>query len=241
MSNITRIPTSKTLFFSYMADTAAYLLAGTPANWDRMNWIAAENTDWQTSATAAAGFAPLWANKASRTTNLEIDIEKLITHVHTYDHDNHMLDRSAAQSPTLAVTLDFTTFHIKHNLPHVGITGAATARHAVVPTLKQVYMTIKNGGAGQILVGVRPTATAKRNHLLEHYNLELFYEVLAQAAASPNASQLTEHEVYNKSTLVMNLGAANSGQKLHIAGLWCHKTNPALNGGLCAIQSITIS
>jgi hypothetical protein len=101
-------------------------------------------------------------------------------------------------------------------------------------------MTLKQGGAGQIIVGVRPDETSKRNHLLEHYNLELFYEILAQKAPSPSADELTEHEVYNKSNIIMNLGGLYKGQELHIAGLWRHKTNPALNGGLCAIQHITI-
>jgi len=241
MAQYSRIPTSKPLFFTYMADTAAYLLAGTPTNWSRMNWLAAENTDWQASAVSAAAFAIKWTNKVNRPA-IEVDVEKLITHVHTYNHDNHMLDRSAAQSPTLAQTLDFSTFHIKHNLlPHGNVTGVvASTHHAVVPTQKKVFMTLKQGGAGQIIIGVRPTATSKRNHLLEHYNFEAFYEILAQGAASPNASQLTEHEVYSKSNIIMNLGGLYKGQELHIAGLWRHKTNPALNGGLCAIQHITI-
>jgi hypothetical protein len=206
-----------------------------------MNWLSAEQAQWHTYAGQAAGFATQWANKASRTENLTIDIDKLISNVHLYDHINHMLERTAAQSPTLAVTLDFTTFHIKHNLPGGPHTSVpATARHSA-PTENTVYMTIENGGAGQIIVHVKPTETGKKSHLLKGYNLEVFYEILAQNAAAPNASQLTEHEVYSKSHFVMNLGATYSGQKLHIAARWRHKTNPALNGGLCAIQAITIS
>jgi hypothetical protein len=232
-----RISTSKPLFFTYMANTNTYLLAGTPLNWQRMNWLSPEQVQWQAYATSAAGYAIQWANKANRTENLRIDIEKLITAVHQYDHDNHLLDRIAAQSPTLAVTADFTTFNIAHNLPVVH-GGLPTARK--VPTEITVYFSIENGGTGQIICHCKPTATGKRSHLLKGYNVEIFYEILAQNAASPNASQLVDHEVFTKSHFVLNLGAQYSGQKLFIAMRWRHKTNPALNGGLDAIQSITI-
>ena len=240
MSKNSRIPHSKPLFFTYMANTDAYLLAGTPTpNWQRVNWLSTEQAQWHTYAGQAAGFATQYANKATRTENLRIDIDNLISHVHKYDHDNHILDRIAAQSPTTAKTADYTTFNIAHNLPDpININTLANKQ---APAQNTVYFSVENAGTGQISCHCKPTESGSRSHLLAGYNVEIFYEILAQNAPSPNASQLTEHEVYTKSHFILNLGAEHSGQKLFIAMRWRHKTNPALNGGLDAIQSITIS
>lgn len=238
MAHSRRIATSKPLFFSYMASTDAYLLAGTPTpNWKRINWLPAEQTQWHNYATQAASFATQWATKANRTGNLTIDVDNLISLVHIYDHQNHILDRIAAQSPTTALTADFTTFNITHNIPAPN-TNIATLRH--VATENTVYFSITNGGAGQIICHCKPNESSKRSHLLSGFHVEVFYEIQAQNAASPNTTQLVNHEVFTKSHFSLNLGGAYSGQKLFIAMRWRHKTNPALNGTLGAIQSITV-
>ena len=145
MSHLQRISSSKTLFFGYMADTDRYVLQSTTnpstgvttLNWVRVGWLAAEKDQWHTYAVEAAGYAITWANKKNRHGDFLIDVNKLINAVHTYDHDNHLLDRIAAQSPTLALTADFTTFNITHNLePH---SGMATTRK--IPTEITVYFS----------------------------------------------------------------------------------------------------
>ncbi|MHB8261219.1 MAG: hypothetical protein ACYDEC_14440, partial [Bacteroidia bacterium] len=79
----------------------------------------------------------------------------------------------------------------------------------------------------------------KRSHLLKGYHVEIFYIITGQKDPMPGIKDLTEHETFSKSHFILNL-LGNSGMKLHIAMRWRHKTNPALNGGLDAIQSITI-
>jgi hypothetical protein len=233
-----RIPHSKLLFFAYMADTDAYLLVGTIPNWQRMNWLTAEQAQWHTYATQAAAFAILWANKSNRTEPLKINIDNLISLVHKFDHENHLLDRIAAQSPTLALIEDFITFNIAHNMP-VPNSGNATQRQ--VATENIVYFSVINGAAGQLICHCKPNESSKRNHLLKGYNVEIFYEILPQNAPNPNIDQLTEHEVFSKSYFTLNLGGTYSGQKLFIGMRWRHKTNPALNGSIGVVQSITIS
>ena len=237
-----RIPQSKPLFFSYMASTNAYLLAGTgPPNWQRLNWLVAEQAQWQTYATQAAVFITQWATPANRTANLIIQIDSLITQVHIYDQQNHLLDRIAAQSPSTAQVPDFTTFNILHNLPPTSGTGTGNnSTLRTVATENTVYFSVTNGGAGQLICHCKPNESSNRSHLLTGYFVEAFYEILAQNAPAPTTAQLSNHELFTKSHFALNLGGSNSGQKLYIALRWRHKSNPALNGSLAAIQSITI-
>lgn len=246
MAKNSRISHSKPLFFVYMRKTNTYILAScvnpitgaTTTNWVRFNWLSDEKDQWGTFAAQAAAFETQWANKADRTETLRIQIDKLISDVHTYDHDNHLLDRIAAQSPKLAFITDYTNFNIQHNLPDPAHSGLPTARQTV--TEKVVYFSVTNGSAGHIIAHCKPTEAGKRSHLLKGYHVEIFYEILAQNAPAPSVNQLTEHEVFTKSHFIIDL-TGHSGQKLFIAMRWRHKTNPALSGSLDAIQSITIS
>lgn len=238
MSTTSRIPHSKPLYFSYMRKTGAYLLAGTPTpNWQRMNWLVAEKDQWLSYASQAASFEIKWDDKASRDKNLRIDVDTLINNTHKYDHDNHMLDRTAAQSPTTALIADYTTFGITHNIPDPSHTGQAIQRLAATPD--NVYFEITSDAGGHIHVRCKPSKASKRAHLLKGFYVEIFYEILPQASPAPDITQLSEHEVFTKSRFILDL-SGNSGKKLFIAARWRHKTNPALNGSLGAIQSITI-
>ena len=240
MAHTRRIPTSKPLFFSYMAATNTYLLAG-PPNWQRLNWLATEQAQWQNYATQANTYQTQWATPANRTQNLTLQIDSLITQVHTYDQQNHLLDRIAAQSPTTAQTPDYTTFNILHNLPATSGTGTGSnSTLRTIATENTVYFSVTNGGAAQIICHCKPNQSSQRAHLLAGYNIEVFYEIQAQDAPAPNITQLVNHEVFTKAHFSLNLSGTLSGQKLCIAMRWRHKTNPALNGSLGAIQTITI-
>src|ERR1035441_4474681 len=105
MSQNSRIPHSKPLLFSYMKKNGIYIMATTTnpitgittTNWVRVNWTSDEKDQFLAFAAQAATYETQWANKADRTETLRIAIDKLIEEVHQYDHDNHILDRIAAQ------------------------------------------------------------------------------------------------------------------------------------------------
>ena len=142
-----RVPKSISKFILYMQTTVAYLLKPSPApftnlNWQRLGWLSAEVTAWQAYLTAILVYN---VDRKHRTPSMTAAAEVIITNARAYDKANHMIDRTAAASPTVTNIDDYTTFNIKHSNP-AQAGSLPTTRHTATENI--VWFILKALGGG---------------------------------------------------------------------------------------------
>lgn len=246
------VPTSIEKFLLYMKTTDDYLLQGIAPNqvWNRFNWLPDEQAQWHTYAVKAAAYAIDWHSKLVNMTTLRGNIHQLMQDVRDFIHKTHVLERISAQSPTLAVLMDFIVFNIIHNRP-VPNTGLPIDRKAA--TKKHVeYGCVALGGGDMKFICRVEGSKSKHAAKLRNYNIETYYKVLGNAdttttpptPAEPvptSVTELKQHITNTHAHFILHLGGDTANHRLATSMQWKHKTNPALDGPLSPIMVFAIS
>jgi hypothetical protein len=236
-----RVPKSITAFIAYMQITVAYLLKASPApftnlNWQRLGWLSAELAAWQNFL---AEVLPYNVDKKHRTPSMTAAIKAIIDSARAYDKANHMIDRTAAASPTVTNIDDYTTFNIRHSNPALG-GSLPTARRTATENI--VWFILKAIGGGAMKYEARADKSSKRASKLKGYDLGIMYLILNTTDAIPTTVDLlTQLTSSSKAANILHLAANTAGKRIAISMYWKHKTNPALNGPPSAIQVVQIS
>jgi len=236
-----RIPKSIPKFIAYMQITVAYLLQASPApftnlNWQRLGWLSDELMAWQAFL---AAILPYNVDRKHRTPTMTAAAKVIANNARAYDKNNHMIDRTAAASPTVTNMDDYTTFNIKHSNPAQG-GSLPTQRHTATENL--VWFILKALGAGLMKYEARADKSSNRASKLTGYNLGIVYLILNQGDVVPaTVDLLTQATSSSKAANTLNLASNNAGKRIAISMFWEHKTNPNLNGPKSAIQVVQIS
>ena len=242
--SVERIPRPIVKFFAFMQATVAYMLKNSPApftnlNWQRLNWLPAELTEWQDFL---AAISPLYTIYSANTKGNPVNtkaIHVIIKSTRAYDKTNHVLDRIAAGSPTVTNINDFIAFSIKHNSPVVG-SGMLTERH--VATMNQVWVIAKGIGGGKIHYEARADKSSHRAAKLKGYNLGMDYLILNAAEAVPTTpDSLTTTTVSTKANNTLDLPLNAISKRVAMSFYWKHRTNPALDGPKSGIIIVIIT
>ena len=236
MSDRSLVPRSIVQFNIFLLKTTAYLLAGTPTNWSRFGWTAAEIAQWQ-------GFLAQWIplytaysdKKGQRTTGIKDQLYTIIAACVALCKNNHLL-LSIQATRSVSVT-DLETF----NLPATDVTGE-TAHHVTArtaATVDLVYPTLKPVGGGMIRCKCfTEAAKSGRAHKLKGFDLVEFRYVVVTAATAtvpaviptdPESAALTSGDS-SKASFLLPTGTANSGKLLCIFFRWTNSKHPELDG-----------
>jgi len=236
MSDRSLVPRGIGSFNTFLIKTTAYLLAGTPVNWSRFGWTAAEIAQWQA---LLAQWIPLFTaysdKKGQRTTGIKDQLYAIIRACVALCKSNHLL-LSIRATRSVSVT-DLETF----NLPAIDVDGATphhvTARTAAATDL--VYPTLKPMGGGIVRCKCfTEAAKSGRAHKLKGFDLvEFKYVVIAAATATvpaaiptdPNAATLIEGDS-SKASFLLSTGTGNSNKLLCIFFRWTNSKHPELDG-----------
>lgn len=235
-----RVPKSIPKFILYMQTTVAYLLKASPApftnlNWQRLGWLNAEVTAWQAFLNAVL---PYNVDKKHRTPTMTSAANVIITNTRAYDKTNHMIDRTAAQSPTVTNIDDYTTFNIKHSNPAQS-GSMPTARHTATENI--VWFILKALGGGIMKFEARADKSSKSASKLPGFDVGIVYLILNQTDAIPTTVDLlTQNTSSSKAANTLHLAANTSGKRIAISMYWKHKTNPNLDGPKSPIQVVLI-
>ena len=235
-----RVPRSLSRFITYMQVTVAYLLKASPApftdlNWQRLGWLDTELAAWQGFLTA---ILPYTLDKKHRTPTMTAAANVIINNARTYDKNNHMIDRTAAASPTVTNIDDYTTFNIKHSNP-AQEGSLPTQRHTATESL--VWFILKALGGGVMKYEARADKSSKRASKLSGYDLGIVYLILNPTDVIPaTVDLLTQSTKSSKAANTLTLGESSTGKRIAISMYWQHKTNPNLNGPKSSIQVVLI-
>jgi hypothetical protein len=235
-----RVPRSIPKFILYMQVTVAYLLKASPApftnlNWQRLGWLNSELSAWQGFLTA---ILPYNIDIKHRTPTMTAAAKVIVNSARAYDKTNHLVDRTAASSPTLTNMDDYTTFTIKHSNPAQG--GSLPTRRQTA-TENMVWFILKALGAGVMKYAARADKSNKRAGKLHGYNVGIVYLILHQTDVVPaTVDLLTQATDSTKAANILLLGANKAGKRIAISMYWKHKTNPNLDGPKSPIQVVYI-
>ena len=237
------MPRAIVAYYNYLKNAIAYLLAISPIigfakNWNRFNWTNAELTYWQNAFTQIDPMYTIYiANPKGNPTNTH-DMHTIITNHHDYDKINHSIDRIAAGYPGSMISLDYTTFHIRHNDPHL---GGSLPTEKLVSTLNFPTFSMVGIGGGTMHYIAKATSTAKRGKILAGHVLCMMYLILNEGDATPTTiDQLTKITTSTRANNKLPLGANLSRKRIAISMYWKHKTHSSLDGPPSPIQVIVI-
>ncbi len=227
-----RIPRSIPLFSTYIGNTLAHLLAGTPANWIRFVWLQTELDQWTAFNTA---WLPLIAKyndkKNSRTSAVTDGLHQIITDCIKLDQENHLLNRIASLAPSSNTTKDLATFNIKPG-------SAATHSHTAIEAA--VVAGMQSIGGGDVKIKCR-TLTAKRAGIAAGADsVQYLYQIGGTAPANAETAGLTKDHS-SKAAFTLHTGAASSGKTLYIFFRWYNTKHPELAGPWTGVLTVPIS
>ena len=245
-SQETLIPRSIKGFNLYIIKTTAYLLAGTPVNWSRFGWSAAEMADWEGFLTTWEPLFTLYSDrKGGYTTNIKNQLYGIIKACVDLNKSNHLL-KSIEATRNVTVT-DLETFNlslanISGNEPHHVTARTAPATELVYPTLKPI-----GGGIIRCKCFTEAAASGRPKKLKGFDMIEYTYKVIAQATdkglanvpTDPNDTTLTL-KYTTKANFLLPTGTNNSGKIVCIFFRWVNSKHPDLNGpwNVCATTTI---
>lgn len=235
MAEGSRIPRSLTHFSGYISNTNTYQLAGTPANYTRWGWSAAESGQWTTFATT---FAPLWTKysnkKTGRTTDVKDQLRQIVANCAAYDRKQRLLDRIAS-SPT-STTTDHATFNIKRGTP----LEKTVRTRPVDPLSEQCFATVRPLGGGDLAFGCRTIHDTKRPSKAAGADAVKVYFKIGDPAPA-NAGDGTQVEVFPKASFTMHCGTASVGKKLYFYTQWINTRHPAIAGPVGSVQAVLVA
>ena len=235
-----RVPKSVPKFILYMQVTVAYLVKASPTpftnlNWQRLGWLSDEVIAWQGFLSA---ILPYQVDRKHRNFTMNAAAKVIVESARRYDKDNHLVDRTAAASPTLTNIDDYTTFNIKHNNPAQG-GSLPTQKHTATENI--VWFILKALGAGTMKYEARADKSSNRASKLPGYNVGIVYLLVNPGDAVPTTVDLlTQSTSSSKAASILQTGAGNAGKRIAISMYWKHKTKPALDGPKSSIQVVQI-
>jgi hypothetical protein len=247
------IPRSIKGFNTFINKTCPYLVAGTPQNYVRFNWTAANLAAWQAFLTAWTPLFLLYDNrKESYTTAIKNKLLAIITNAVNYDRNNKLIMLIRA-----CVSLnpdDCAVFGLPAKLA-VGTSSTNSAASlaktktpdkTIMPDEK-VYpkIIIAGGGILHIKAFTEKEQTGRPHKLKGYDQLEyaigVFYSTATGLPISPDDARLTKDYSTKAnfklptSAIAANLSAIPAGQAtpLKVAVLffrWAKSKHPTLDG-----------
>jgi len=232
MPSTTRIPRSNGDLNTYMINTNAHLLNGTPdPNWKRVGLLETEMTQWTTLKTEFSELYMQYADKTNgRTKGIMDHLEEKKEEILDFDRSSHILDRIAA-SPNVTV-YDLDVFNIKNQ--------TSGGRGGKVPVITEnVTVTLSPVGGGMISVKCY-SISGQRAHIIDEADCVQYAYTTGD---TPPASAVVAGLVYglsSKAAFTLSLGPDQAMKILYIyfrwyntrhseaAGPWC----PCLNTGI---------
>jgi len=234
MKDTTRIPRRIEKFNPYIANTNAYLLAGTPTNATRLGLLPAEVTQWTVYATT---WPPLYLTysdkKKSRTTLGKDQLKSIIYQAVDYDQKHHILDRIAA-SPNVTLA-DLETFNIKK-----GILPNQIRTVSLKSIGEPVVASVQSLGSGIFAIKCHHSTGTRASIFEEADTLQYAYLIGDKAPASADDPGLTK-EVSTKATFTLKIGAGFTEQHLYIYFRWYNTVHPDLAGPWSNLITILIT
>jgi len=233
MSDGSRIPRRIEEFNSYIANTSAYLRAGTPTNAERLGILTDECAQWVAFSTE---WVPLYVRysdkKNSRTTAIKDQLMLIINECTELDRSCRLLDRIAA-SPNVTIT-DMETFNIKK-----GVLQKTTRTVPVTPISEPVVAGIQPIGGGSVSIKCH-TATGRRPSIFGEANcVQYSYQVGGAPPVAADAAGLSRG-ISTKASFILPLGPENSAKYLYIFFQWYNTKHPELAGPWSLMQTILI-
>ena len=156
MSNVdTNIPRGIKEYDTYIKQTNVYLIQGTPENYLRFGWTAANLSAWQGFETQWNLLFPLYSDKkGGYTTDTGIGLKNIIGATVLYDKQNKLIFKIKAT--TGLTPLDCSTFHLPLSLSEI----VPSIHHPLTPFTKDktvltsilVYPKLIPEGGGNITV-----------------------------------------------------------------------------------------
>lgn len=231
----TRIPKSIDRFNDYISNTDTHQLAGTPDNYTRWNWTAAESAAWTAFKTQ---FTPLYGKysdkKVSRTTDIKDRLRQIIKKCMDYDKEHHLLDRIAS-SPD-SINTDYEIFNIRRGTPLAKKTNSTRTESI----REQCNAIARSLGGGFMKISCRSSGNTKRPSKVAGTNsIKIFFKIGDTAPA--NASDGTKTEIFTKAIFIIQCGDENVEKKLHIYTQWYNTKHPELAGPVSSLQSVLIA
>jgi hypothetical protein len=234
MTTGTRIPRGIEDFNPYIANTNAYLLAGTPTtNAVRLGILPDEVSQWSDIATT---WSPLYVKysdkKNSRTTAIKDQLLSLIDQCVELDLTCHLLDRIAA-SPNVTIE-DMGAFNIKK-----GILMKTTRSIPQTPITEPVTVTIQPLGGGSITIKCYSTTGERAAIYDDADSVQFVYQVGGTPPVAADVSGL-EKDISTKAIFTLALGSSSSAKYLYIYFRWYDTKRPNLAGPWSAMQTTLI-
>jgi hypothetical protein len=234
MSTGARIPRGIEEFNPYIANTNAYLLAGSPTtNAVRLGIIPDEVTQWTDVATA---WLPLYAKysdkKNSRTTAIKDQLLSLIDQCVELDSSCHLLDRIAA-SPNVTIE-DMGAFNIRR-----GILQKTTRSIPHTPISESITVSIQPLGGGSISIKCYSSSGERAAIYEDADSVQFVYQVGGTTPAAADVIGL-ERDISTKAAFTLALGSSSSSKYLYIYFRWYDTKRPGLAGPWSALQTTLI-
>lgn len=233
MNTRSRIPRTIVPFNDFINVCVAYLLAGDPVtNWSRlgvldeeMKWFQAFLTDWNRLYLLYSD------KKGSRTTEVIVSLNVLISNMLDYNQKQHLLDRIA--SSLNATPIDFSKFNINPADKATPRSTHSAIQDVVEPTIEPIrggVIAIKCYGSDSS----RPSIYGDANCV------QYSYIVGSEAPLSPDDPAMI-HDISSRASFTINLGPANSGKKLFIFFRWYNTVHPDIAGPWTGLITIWLT
>ena len=233
MPTTTRIPRAINVFNSYLMNTTAYLLMGSPSNAERLGVLQPEMDRW---SNFLGQWTPLYSRysdkKNSRTTAIKDQLLEIIGLATDFDQSVHFLDRIAA-SPNVTI-VDMETFNIKK-----GVLQKTTRTVPVTPMTEAVVASIQPLGGGTAVLKCYTVSGQRASIYSGADSVQFLYQVGDTPPVSAEAPGLNK-ELSTKAIITLSLGAGSSGKNLYIYFRWYNTKHPELSGPWSALQTSLI-
>ena len=233
MATGTRIPRGIDDFNTYITNTSAYLLAGTPTNAERLSILPTESAQWKVFADKWSPDYQKYTDKNnSRTIAVRSKLLQIINDTIEYDQKNRILDRIAA-SPNVEIE-DLGVFNI-----NISILQKSKRSVSMTPISEAVTVTMQLLGGGSVNIKCYST-TGQRSAIYSDADcVQYLYMVADTPPASADAPGLMK-EISTRATFTLSLGSGSSAKNLYIYFRWYCTKHPELAGPWSALQTSLI-